>query len=363
MRIVISGYYGFENIGDEAILFAIIRSLKEMDPQMEVVVLSGNPAYTKEKHQVDAVSRWNLKKMASAIRKADLMISGGGSLFQDQTSNKNIWYYAGVIKLARWLKKPVLVYAQGIGPVSRRRNQQLVKKIFQSVQLITVRDVYSRQSLETFGVTNPIQIVPDPVLGIDPAEFQSKWLAEKDITQKKLAVSVRAWSQDLSYLKKIAMALDDLAAKGYAIVFIPMHGVYDEKTSRQLKKLMRQNAYIAPWGCSINEKIAIIKESDVLLGMRLHALIFAAIGNTPFAALSYDPKIDAFTSIVDQTFIGKVNDKNWSASDIVTSIDKIMNNYTEEQNRLKAHVLPLKKLSSHVIQDLIGSIIDLKKSR
>lgn len=361
MRIVISGYYGFENIGDEAILFAIIRSVKEFDPKAELVVLSNDPQYTKEKHGVDAVNRWNIKQVAKAVKGADFMISGGGSLFQDQTSHKNIWYYAAVIKLARWLKKPVLVYAQGIGPVKHEKNQRLIKKLFQSVQIISVRDEHSKQALEAYGVSQPIQIVPDPVLGIDPAGLQSEWLAGEQIAQKKLAVSIRSWSHDQAYLKKVAEALDKLAAKGYAIVLVPMHGSYDEKTSKQLKKLMSQDANIAPSHCSINEKMAIIKESDVLLGMRLHALIFAAIGNTPFLALSYDPKIDAFTSIVEQTFIGHVNDTDWTAADIVEAVERIMNDYTAEQGRLQERVKPLKKRSTHIMHELLDSLMKKDK--
>lgn len=361
MRIVISGYYGFENIGDEAILYAIIRSLKQFDPRAELVVLSNDPQYTREKHGVDAVNRWNIKQVAQAVKGADFMISGGGSLFQDQTSHKNIWYYAGVIRLARWLKKPVMVYAQGIGPVKYEKNQRLIKKIFQSVQIISVRDEHSRHALQTFGVSQPIQLVPDPVMGIDSSSLRSEWLSDRDITGKKLAVSIRAWSQDQSYLKKVAEALDKLAAKGYAIVFVPMHGSYDEKTSKQLKKLMHHDAHIAPSHSSINEKMAIIKESDVLLGMRLHALIFAAIGNTPFIALSYDPKIDAFTSIVEQTFIGHVNNKGWSAADIVVAVERIMENYTEEQNKLTELVKPLKKRSTHVIHELLEALMSKEK--
>lgn len=361
MRIVISGYYGFENIGDEAILFAIIRSVKEYDPQVELVVLSNDPQYTKEKHGVDAVNRWNVGQVAKAVKGADFMISGGGSLFQDQTSNKNIWYYAAVIRLARWFKKPVLVYAQGIGPVKHKKNQRLLKKLFQSVQIITVRDEHSRQALESYGVSQPIQIVPDPVLGIDPAGLQSEWLAGKQIAQKKLAVSIRSWSHDQAYLKKVADALDELAAEGYAIVLVPMHGSYDEKTSKQLQKLMHRDAHIAPSHCSINEKMAIIKESDVLLGMRLHALIFAAIGNTPFLALSYDPKIDAFTSIVEQTFIGHVNDAGWTAADIVAAVERIMDDRTAEQGRLQERVTPLKERSTHIMHELLDSLTNKQK--
>ena len=42
-KILISGYYGFANAGDEAMLTAIIESLRQVEKNVELTVLSGNP--------------------------------------------------------------------------------------------------------------------------------------------------------------------------------------------------------------------------------------------------------------------------------------------------------------------------------
>ncbi|MBF6633431.1 MAG: polysaccharide pyruvyl transferase family protein, partial [Planococcus sp. (in: Bacteria)] len=90
MRIVLSGYYGFDNVGDEAILYAIIHSLKEYYPRIEIIVLSNKPEKTAETYRVKAVNRWSLKDIRAAIKSSDGLISGGGSLLQDETGRKSI---------------------------------------------------------------------------------------------------------------------------------------------------------------------------------------------------------------------------------------------------------------------------------
>ncbi|GEL78654.1 polysaccharide pyruvyl transferase CsaB [Tenuibacillus multivorans] len=317
MRIVMSGYYGFDNVGDEAILFSIVRTLRELKPDVEVTVLSNNPSQTAELYDVEAVNRFDLKAVREVIKSSDGLISGGGSLMQDATSIKSIPYYAGIIRMAKWFGKSVFVYAQGVGPVNRMLSKWLLRSTFNKVDQITVRDEDSKALLERMKVAPGVTVVPDPVLGLDGRRFTSEWLADVNVVGPIVTVSVREWQTQVPYLIRIADALDQLARDGYSIVFVPMHGKHDYKTSKETAKMMREKSKIAPYNLSMEEKIALIGESELLVGMRLHALIFAAISHTPFAALSYDPKIDSFASMVDQPVVGHVRQDQWGAEDIV----------------------------------------------
>lgn len=116
-RVVISGYYGFANAGDEAMLAAIVGSLKDIIPDVSITVITGNCRMTRENHNVQAVHRLNFFAIAAAIRRCDILISGGGSLLQDVTSARSLYYYLWIMKIALFFKKPVMLYAQGIGPV------------------------------------------------------------------------------------------------------------------------------------------------------------------------------------------------------------------------------------------------------
>ena len=112
MRLVLSGYYGFYNVGDEAILQSIIESLSKENPDIELVVLSNDSKYTKERYGVESVDRWNIKAVYHAIKNSDGVISGGGSLLQDQTSTKSILYYTGIMGLARLLKSVLYLFTR-----------------------------------------------------------------------------------------------------------------------------------------------------------------------------------------------------------------------------------------------------------
>lgn len=341
MHVVLSGYYGFDNVGDEAILFSIIHALRKLQPDIAITVLSNNPESTEKTYGVRAVNRWKLKDISQVLKQADGLISGGGSLLQDQTGIKSIPYYSGIMQIAKMHKTPVFVYAQGMGPINKGISKFIVKNSMKKVDQITVRDEESKVLLQRLGIKKPIHLVPDPVLGLDGSTFQSTWLEENALNADSyVTVSVRDWPTAVDFKKKIADSLDQLAASGEQIVFIPMHGEHDAKTSRELAGMMKEKSLIAPADLSIEEKIAVIGHSKLLIGMRLHSLIFSSIFYTPFIALSYDPKIDAFANIMAQPVIGHVEKENWDADMLSKKAQEILQN-KEAKQLLQNKVQPL----------------------
>src|SRR5574344_2548048 len=116
-KIVISGYYGFNNAGDEAMLTAIVESLRKLEPEVALTVISGNPTETKTKYNVESIYRFDAPQILTALKNTDLLVSGGGSLLQDVTSKKSLLYYLTVIAAAKHFGKKVMFFAQGIGPI------------------------------------------------------------------------------------------------------------------------------------------------------------------------------------------------------------------------------------------------------
>ncbi len=307
MKLVISGYYGFNNIGDEAILASIIQSLKDVQSDIEIVVLSNTPELTSSTYGVEAVNRWELKAIIKALKDSDGLISGGGSLLQDQTGWKSVSYYSGIMYLAKLLKKPVYMYAQGVGPVDRLLNKWIIKVVLNKVNRITVRDEESKKLLERLNIKQNISIVPDPVMGFKSEKLNSDWITDQDFDKPVVTVSVRDWKELEDFKRKVAAALDALVdQEKVEIVFLPMHGCHDYDTSLEVAKHMQNPSRIAPYDASIEEKIAIIDSSEFLFGMRLHSLIFAGVVGTPFLALSYDPKIDSYSNLILQPVAGHV---------------------------------------------------------
>lgn len=342
MRIVLSGYYGFDNVGDEAILYSIIQALREEDATTQITVLSNQPSKTEHTYGVDAVNRWSMKEIMSTLKQADGLISGGGSLLQDETGFRSIPYYTGIMKMAQMQRKPVFVYAQGMGPINKGYNRQIVKHVLKRTQ-ITVRDQASQDLLRTIGLKNNIEIVPDPVLGISLQQQQSDWWETQAFQAPVMTVSVRDWNSPVNFKEKIAKSLDQAANHGAAIVFVPMHGEHDDHTSREVAGMMTQKSYVAPFDATIDEKITIIGKSNLLVGMRLHALIFSSVMETPFIALSYDPKIDAFAHISGQPVAGHVNENSWDESSLYQLITDKLEHEQEEITRLREKVLPLRQ--------------------
>ena len=338
MHIVLSGYYGFDNVGDEAILLSIITALRKAQPSVEITVLSNNPESTAKTYGVQAVNRWKLKEISAVLKHADGLISGGGSLLQDQTGMKSIPYYCGIIRIAKFHKKPVFVYAQGMGPINKSISQFITKNTLNKVDQITIRDEASKQLLVDIGVKKSMKVVPDPVIGLDPSAFRSEWVERQAIEGGYISVSVRDWPSEVNFKQKIVEGLDLLARSGHNIVFIPMHDEHDEKTSFEMANMMSEKSLVAPGNLSIEEKITVIGQSDLLIGMRLHSLIFSAIQATPFIALSYDPKIDAFAEISKQPNIGHVEKDDWNGKQLFDkAVDMLAEHSTIEQ-ALRAQV-------------------------
>ena len=299
MRIVLSGYYGFDNAGDEALLTAISNSLRAVDKTFEITVLSGNPARTAMVHGVRAVSRINPLVLIRELSRADLLISGGGSLLQDVTGPLSIPYYLGIVVLAKLLGTRVVFYAQGVGPVNRKLSRYLIKLVANRVELITLRDHESARLLSSIGVYRPpVHITADPVFSLRPTAEEvlqaEPYLAQLGLQKERgiIGISIRPW--DTFSDRQIASLLDRVAELGHPLLLIPLQHPVDLEYSLHIKTLMKSPVTIAESQFSSTGLMGMISHLRLMIGMRLHSLIFAACVGTPFEGISYDPKVETF---------------------------------------------------------------------
>ncbi len=345
-KIVLSGYYGFSNAGDESILYAIITMFRKIDPAIEITVLSNDPAKTEKLYNVKAVSRWRWPQIIRALMSCDLLISGGGSLLQDVSSKNSPLYYLAIIFLARLLGKPVHVFAQGIGPLTHKFNRRLTAWILNHVDAITVRDAGSRDELLALGVTRPVEVTADPVLGLSQESIEGVNVA--DILERynicfteedrKLGVFIRPW-QDNSYMAELAKALDLLVEQGWKVVFVPMQFPRDIAAAKDTAKLMQGEATVLREMYGPKEIMALIRQFDVILGMRLHALVDAAVLGKPIVGLSYDPKVDRFLEQVGHLSLQSV--ENLKAQTLLELIQWAYENREKIGAELLERVKPL----------------------
>ena len=125
---IICGAYGHGNAGDDAILKSIIQSVQQLDDTMPITVLAKNTQSIKKRYRVNSIYTFNIPKMFSAMRKSQLYINGGGTLIQNATSWRSLWYYLFTLRLAKTLGNKVDMYGCGIGPVTGAKNIHLVKR-------------------------------------------------------------------------------------------------------------------------------------------------------------------------------------------------------------------------------------------
>ncbi|WP_239615826.1 polysaccharide pyruvyl transferase CsaB [Cohnella mopanensis] len=318
-RLVLSGYYGFRNSGDEAVLKSILTALKAEanNAGVEVVpiVLSSDPEWTAKQYGVESVHRMKLGEIRRALKNSDGLISGGGSLLQDATGLGSIPYYLGIMAIARWCGKPTFVYAQGIGPVNRKIMQPFIARAFKRAGYVSVRDEESATLLRRFGVPPAsIDVVPDPVMGLPAGDGAGETASHAIVGSQEVesppvvGVSVRFWRSDRTDLDRVAAALEALAGRHRVrLRFLPFYRGADEDASRYVMERLAgagASAELAPAHDDPQQMLREVGRCALLIGMRLHSLIYAANQNVPLMGLSYDPKIDQFLQRIGQRAIG-----------------------------------------------------------
>ncbi|BBI36193.1 polysaccharide pyruvyl transferase CsaB [Cohnella abietis] len=373
-RLVLSGYYGFRNSGDEAVLKSILTALEEAATAVGVtvipIVLSGDPEWTKRQYGVEAVHRTKLGEVRKALKNSDGLISGGGSLLQDATGLGSIPYYLGIMALARWCGKPTFVYAQGIGPVHRKIFQPFIARVFKKAAYVSVRDEESAMLLRRYGVPpGHIEVVPDPVMGLPEGDQVGGTEGEGEAapvgaagavqdTPPVVGVSVRFWRSDRADLDRAAAALEALAGR-YAVRlrFLPFHQGADEDASRYVMERLAGSGVSAELAPAHDDPQLMLREVGrcaLLIGMRLHSLIYAANQEVPLLGLSYDPKIDQFLHRLDQRAVGTTEslDPEFLAQQAI----EILSNPEQWQQSCGATIQRLKQEATRPSQQIIAHI-------
>ncbi len=295
-KILLSGYYGFDNSGDDALLFAIADDLREQDMRVDITVLSQNPAKTTENYRLHAVRRMNPFSLLRELLRCDLLLSGGGTLIQDRTSTKSLLYYLTVIRLATLFGKKVMLYANGMGPL-KPEHRKITRGVLNRVDCITLRDPASLLELNRIGVTKPaIKLTADPAFSLTPApkERADELLRHVGLSPEKttLCVSIRPWRDNPpDFASVMAHAVDRLCReRDMQCVFLPMQPQIDSALCEEVAAQMTAPAAVLPTN-DIRETLAVIGSCRLCIGMRLHSLIYAVSRGVPVVGLDYDPKI------------------------------------------------------------------------
>ena len=338
-KILLAGYYGFGNLGDEAILEMTLNQILEITDRKNITVLSGNKEATSKKYNVNTIDRYNIFSIINKLMKSDALVFGGGSLLQDITSKRSIYYYLFLVRLAKIMNNKVIMLSQGIGPLVSEHSKRAVKRTLGLVDYITVRDKHSKEFLEGIGMDkNKIFLSTDPVINLRAGE---NYVA-KNSGRKKVCFSLRNWKNaDVS--QRISELTEKLINDNIECCFIPFYYNEDLELIDEVEKNVGDKAIYLKEKLTTNEAFDIIRSMDVLVGVRLHSLIFAAAANVPFVAVSYDHKVDHFANSVNMKVTCSID--NIDAEVLYNDIIEKISNEDEEKKRLSESVEHLRELS------------------
>jgi len=296
-RPLLVGYYGEHNLGDDALLEVL---LQQLPAGAEPIVTARDQQLVAQLFGVTCVDRASLRQVLAALGSAHALVLGGGSLLQDSTSFRSLLYYSALILAARWQGKPVLLWAQGLGPLRRRRSRLLVRTLLASTSACSWRDSASAALARQLGWRPAAEQLPppgadpgvgsDPVWTLGPVPWRGRGGPVLLCFRPTAQLQGEAWRPWLVALATLA--------PGRELIWVPFHAHQDQGLLSQLRRqgllpeaVDRRSRELQPQTPA--EAIELFAGSGLVLAMRLHGLILAAVSGAPVAALSYDPKVQA----------------------------------------------------------------------
>ena len=305
--VVICGAYGRGNAGDDAILEAILQEMRSLDPDMPMTVLSKDPKSTRLTYRVQAVHRANFPAWHRAMHHAKLYINGGGSLIQDVTSRRSLWYYLHNIQTAKRCGCKVQMYGCGIGPVIRESHRKMAARVLNAnVDAITLREPDSLEELRAMGVDKPeILLTADPALTLRqaPEDQTDSVLLRAGIPPhgRYICFALRRWKGFEEKAPLFSKAAE-YAYRTYGLtpVFAAVEKHLDPGANQMAARGLSVPHYFLNDAGSAGTIIGALSRMEIVVSMRLHALIFAAGQGIPLAGVVYDPKVSAFLRYIGQ---------------------------------------------------------------
>ena len=382
-RVLIGGYYGHGNLGDETILQVMLEELREAMPNVSPVVASGNPTATRRAHDVEAIGERDIPALIDAASTSSLIIAGGGGLFQDYWGappqaflTRRHWglpYFNAYPALAELHHKPFMLFAVGAGPLETEEGRRQTRLAFERADRATVRDAASLQLLREIGAcTGRVEVAADPAFLIDPAprEHGAAWLRSAGLITRPsrlIAVSLRDWDIGVDrdhWMTAVVQALDGLLEDGdTGLVFVPFQiGADDLLTddigvAERVRAAMRHKDHAIVGRTPLDPHLvtSVFAASDVVLAMRAHAAILAAVATTPVVALAYDPKVSALMSDIGMDDL-TLPLANLASADLVDRVRLACRERESRRAQIAGHVRRLRdaaRRSSQVAVQLV----------
>ncbi len=296
-RLLLAGYIGCGNLGDDAIALGFVQGLGNSG--YDVTVMSGRPEETNRLYGFSVIDRRDFKQYEEAVKSCDAVVFPGGSIFQDATSVRSVAYYSKIITLAKKAKKKVLLLGQGVGPLTTFLGKRMAQGAFNDADVISVRDPDSLQALKDLGVKTSVRMTADMAFLLPPVQASDDVQGFTVGNMKTVGISARPMDKKTDVAALFGDFCRLLYQNGSMPVLIEMDKEEDgpliaEIAKRQGGKIPDIRKLTTPM--QLQQRLL---RMDSIVAMRLHAGILASTVGIPPLMVSYDPKVTSFSKMMD----------------------------------------------------------------
>ncbi len=281
--VLICGYYGYGNMGDESLLSVIVRELRRREPSVRICALSATPEKTKMYHLIDAVSRFDFVQIAEKMKRAKVLLFGGGNLLQDKTSTHSLLYYTHILRMAKKYGLKIFMYANGIGPIISDTNKIRVKKALALADSISLRDKDSFLWVENLYPQQDVRLTFDPAILTESSKRSFPYENYFVIAPKKTMPDCT--KNLISFIRSFA------SETKLQPVIVSM---YDDQDLCYAKKIA---AYLNGQFCHLERAedcVSLLEHAELIISSRLHGLVYATAAACPMLGYSDDGKLFSY---------------------------------------------------------------------
>lgn len=281
--ILICGYYGYGNMGDESLLSVITDECKRQHPALKICALSANPEQTKSDHGIDAVARFDPERIAQVMERSKMLLFGGGNLLQDKTSTHSLLYYTHILRMAKKRGMRILIYANGIGPLFREKNRERTATALRLADAISLRDPHSFEFVKSICPASPVRLTFDPAVLTEQKEFP--------VPCEHYFVVVPKKSSPASTDTLVRLIRTLAQATGMSPFLISM---YDKQDMAFVKTIASRTDASVCRPQNAGECIGLLAKAKLVISSRLHGLVYATAAACPMMGYSDDEKLFSY---------------------------------------------------------------------
>lgn len=358
-EILLYGWFGENNIGDELILCAGLKILERGIDDCYINVMGTRPKEIKKYHKgynrVSTYIDYRLKEVLRSIKygfsdvirniiKSRVLVLSTGGALSDWHKESTITIFS-LINIFYLLKKPIYMLDVGAGPINVNKSQKKFSKYLSKVKVISTRDITSYNELEKLGLKNLV-LSRDIVYYLNDKiidRVKNIYCIPRSIGLVIASVCYETEEVYKEYIKQITILMRELIKQGYKVSIIPFF--YKEDKTFLEKISIPKEVEVLYNPSDLYETIDFIAMQEYIIGIRYHALVLAAIMKKKIIPLVHHFKNDDFAKDFGLTkyaeYIG--DGKNWEKSQISSKniINKI-NSFDDDYYSRLTECLKLK---------------------